>query len=341
MSRSDTDLGPAQLLSLGLSFWKAKALLSAIELGLFAELSGGPRSAAELVQGLGLNGRGAVDLFDALVALGVLTRTNGTYANSVAAEEYLVPHKPNYMGGALELANTRLYPTWGRLTEALRSGAPQNEAQHEEDYYGNLSRDRDRLRTFLDAMSGLSMASSRAIAQKFPWADYRTFADVGGAQGELSVELAKRHDHLHGVTFELPPVQPYFEERVRSFGFEDRLRFVAGDFFRDGLPEADVIVMGHVLHNWSLEQKKALVRKAYDALPVGGALVVYEALIDEERRENTFGMLMSLNMLLATSDGFVFTGRECEAWMLEAGFGGIRTLHLQGPDSMVIGLKKR
>jgi hypothetical protein len=332
--------GPADLLALGLAFWRSKALLTAVELGVFGELSRGARSCEELVAALDLQGRGARDLFDALVALGLVTRIDKRYANSPVAEEYLVPDKRSYIGGALELASSRLYPVWGGLAEALRSGLPQNEAQHETDYYGNLTRDRDRLRVFLSAMSGLSLASSRAIADKFPWENFRTFADVGGAQGELSVGLCQQHRHLRGITFDLPAVQPYFEENVASHGLTDRVAFVAGDVFRDPLPSAEVLVMGHVLHNWGLEQKKLLVRKAYDALPPGGALVVYEALIDDERRENAFGMLMSLNMLLVTSGGFVFTGAECCSWMRDAGFRDARVEHLDGPDSMVIGTKE-
>jgi hypothetical protein len=339
MVRSEEETDSAALLSLGLDFWKAKALLCAVELGIFAQLSDRTLSADELVRDLGLHGRGATDLFDVLVALGILTRAEGRYSNSSAAEAYLVPDKPNYIGGALELANSRLYPVWGKLTEGLRSGLPQNEAQQESDYYGSLTRDRERLQLFLRAMTGLSMASSRAIARKFPWEKYATFVDVGGAQGELSIELASRHLHLRGATFDLPPVQPFFEERVAQFGLSQRLRYVAGDFFRDPLPSAEVLVMGHVLHNWNLEQKKLLIAKAYAALPVGGALVIYEALIDDDRSENAFGMLMSLNMLLVTAGGFVFTGAQCASWMNEVGFRDTRVEHLQGPDSMVIGLK--
>jgi hypothetical protein len=330
---------PSELLELGLSFWRSKALLSAVELGVFLELSRAPRTGRELVAALGLNGRGAIDLFDALVALGVLTRVDGVYANAATAEEFLVPGKPSYVGGALELAGSRLYPVWGALTEALRSGSAQNEARDEEDYYGNLVRDRERLSVFLRAMSGLSLASSRAIAERFPWARYRTFADIGGARGELAIRLCERHPHLSGVTFDLPAVEPHFAENVASFGLASRVGFVAGDFFHDPLPNADVIVMGHVLHNWDLEKKTVLVKKAYEALPPAGALVVYEALIDDERRENAFGMLMSLNMLLVTSGGFVFTGEECSAWMRDAGFRETRVAHLDGPDSMVIGIK--
>lgn len=330
---------PQAILSLGLSFWGAKALLSAVELGVFTELARGPRDWETLALLTGAHPRGARDLFDALVALGMLRRGGGLYSNTPEADAYLDRAKPSYIGGLLEMASGRLYPVWGALTEALRSGRPQNESKEEENYYDNLCRDPERLRNFLRGMTGLSMEASKAIAEKFPWGERRSFVDVGGAQGVLSVRLASAHGHLTGGSFDLPAVGPFFEEYVASFGLEGRLRFHPGDFFADELPAADVIIMGHVLHNWGLEEKRLLVRKAYDALPSGGVLLVYEALIDEERRRNAFGLLMSLNMLLVTPGGFVYTGGECESWMREAGFARTRVEHLAGPDSMVVGVK--
>jgi hypothetical protein len=188
-------------------------------------------------------------------------------------------------------------------------------------------------------MTGLSLGAARQIAQKFPWSDYRTFIDIGGAQGGVPVQLALAHPHLTGGNFDLPVVGPIFEKYVDGYGLGDRLRFYPGDFFNDQLPSADVLVMGHILHDWNLEEKRSLLKKAFDALPKGGALIVFEALIDDERRENTLGLLMSLNMLIETPGGFDYTGADCSRWMREAGFRETRVEHLVGPDSMVVGFK--
>ncbi|MEO8906323.1 MAG: methyltransferase [Polyangiaceae bacterium] len=331
---------PGSIMGLAMGFWGSKVLLSAVELGVFAELHrGGARSAAALTQTLGLHGRGAADFFDSLVSLGLLQRHAELYTNAPHVECFLVPDAPTYIGGALELANVRLYPVWGKLSEALRTGAPQNEAKGETDYYGNLVSHQERLRTFLRAMSGLSMMAAEAITTRFPWREYKTFADIGGAEGALALRLARAHGHLSGLDFDLAEVQPFFEEQLAASGVADRVRFRAGDFFAEPLPQVDVLIMGHVLHNWPLVEKRVLIRKAYEALPVGGALIVYEALIDEQRQSNTFGLLMSLNMLLVTRGGFVFTGSECQAWLREAGFRETRVEHLHGSDSMVIGVK--
>jgi hypothetical protein len=331
---------PDDILRLGMGFWASKTLLSAVELGVFTTLAQSPADLATLRTKLGLHERSARDFLDALVALKVLQRQAGVYRNTPEADLFLDKAKPSYVGGLLEMANSRLYGFWGSLTEALRTGELQNEAKHGSDFFGTLYAEPERLRGFLKAMSGISAGAAGAIATKFPWADYKTFMDMGAAQGMVPVTLARLHPHLTGIGFDLPQVRPVFEEFVAKEGLSDRVRFHEGNFFDDDLPQADVIIMGHILHDWDMSQKKMLLRKAYDALPNGGALIVYEAIIDDERRENAFGLLMSLNMLIETTAGFDFTGADCQEWMRDAGFSSTRVEPLVGPDSMVIALKE-
>jgi hypothetical protein len=188
-------------------------------------------------------------------------------------------------------------------------------------------------------MTGLSMGASNAIASKFPWSDYTTVVDVGGAQGGLLVQICRAHPHIRGFNFDLSVVGPVFEEYVAANNLSDRLQFIPGSFFDDPLPSADVITMGHILHDWNLDEKRMLLEKGWKALPPGGALIVFEALIDDERRQNSFGLMMSLNMLIETPGGFDYTGKECSGWMRDAGFRETKVEHLVGPDSMVIGIK--
>jgi hypothetical protein len=330
---------PEKIMQLGLGFWGSKTLLSAIELGVFTKLSGRALDADGLRTELGLHPRAARDFFDALVALGMLERREGRYANTEATETFLDRNKPSYMGGMLEMANARLYGFWGSLTEGLRSGKPQNEVKSGGDFFGELYADPARLETFLGGMTGLSHGASLAIARALPWSDYRTVCDVGAAQGDLLAQVTLANPHLTGTGFDLPPVRKTFDAHVASLGLAARVSFAEGDFFRDPLPKADVITMGHVLHDWDLAQKKVLVRKAYDALPTGGSLVVFEAMIDDDRSQNAFGLLMSLNMLIETHGGFDYTAADCASWMKEAGFSETRVQHLVGPDTMVVGIK--
>jgi len=332
---------PGPLLELSMAFWGSKAILSAVEVGVFTALAGGRYTAEELRDRLGLHVRGARDLFDVLVALGALDRDEtGRYANSPVAAAYLDAAQPGYLGGWLNLVNGRIYGNWGSLTDALRTGQPQNELKHGgPDLFEAIYADPQRLRLFLRGMTGVSMGASIEIARRFPFQDYRTFVDIGCAEGGLSMQVGRAHPHLTGGGFDLPPVGPVFEEYMATHGLANRLRFHPGDFWTDPLPTADVLAMGHILHDWDLSQKLTLLKKAHDALPDGGVLIVHESLIDDGRRQNGFGLLMSLNMLIETPGGFDFTGVDCQGWMREVGFRSTRVEPLVGPDSMVIGIK--
>jgi hypothetical protein len=334
------EVTPDAIMQLGTAFWASKTLLSAVELGVFSELAqAGALEGEELRRRLSLHERSATDFFDALVALGMLEREEGRYANTPATDLFLDRAKPSYAGGMLEMANARLYGFWGSLTEGLRTGVPQNEAKGGGDFFEALYADPARLAQFARAMSAISSGAGQAIAAKFPWRDHNSVIDIGCAEGAVPAQIALAHEHITGGGFDLPAIKPIFDAYVAGFGLGERLSFTAGDFFADPLPEADVLVMGHILHDWDLDQKRLLLQKAHNALPDGGALIVYEAIIDDERRSNTFGLLMSLNMLIETPGGFDYTGADCRAWMQETGFRESYVEHLVGPDSMVVGIK--
>lgn len=331
---------PEKIMQIGLGFWASKTLLSAVEMGLFTELARGPETLDAVQARMGLHPRSARDFLDTLVALGLLDRKDGKYANTPETDLFLDKKKPSYVGGMLEMANVRLYEHWGHLTEGLRTGLPQNEVRGGgRPLFETLYADPARLKVFLKAMSGISHGSALAIAAKFPWKQYKTYCDVGTAQGDTAAQIALANPHLKGMGFDLAEVGPIFEEYVGELGLSERLKFVAGNFFEGAVPKADVIVMGHILHDWDLPTKKMLIGKVYDALPSGGAFIVYEAIIDDERRKNAFGLMMSLNMLIETYGGFDYTGADCQGWMKEAGFKETRVEHLVGPDSMVVGIK--
>ncbi len=333
------NLTPEKILHLGMAFWESKTLLSAVELEVFTILATDPMDAETLRKRLDLHERSALDFFDALVALGMLDRHDGLYSNTPETDLFLDKAKPSYIGGFLAMVNDRLYGFWGSLTEGLKTGRPQNEAKNGGNFFEILYGDPAKLSSFMQAMTGISMGSSKAIAQKFPWKNHRTLIDIGSAQGGLVVEVGKAHSHITGGGFDLPVTGPIFEKYVASFGLGDRFKFIPGDFFADDLPSADVLSMGHILHDWDLAQKKTLIQKAYDALPDGGVLLVFEGIIDDERRKNAFGLLMSLNMLIELPGGFDYTGADCCRWMKEAGFRETRVEHLAGPESMVVGTK--
>lgn len=333
------NLTPDHILQTGLAFWASKTLLTAVEMEIFTDLAKHPGDLASVQGRMGLHPRGARDFLDALVALGFLKRENGIYSNTPEAELFLDKAKPSYIGGILEMANHRLFRYWGDLTTAVRTGESQNESKGGHDPFTALYADPAKLREFLRAMSGVSRGANITIANQFPWSKYQSCADIGTAQGDLVMQITLAHPHLRGIGFDLPEVGPIFEEYIAANGLADRVSFSGGSFFTDELPKADVLLFGHILHDWDLETKLMLLRKAYAALPEGGAVIVYDSIIDDERKQNAFGLLMSLNMLIETPGGFDYTGADCIGWMQQVGFKDCRVEHLVGPDSMVIGIK--
>lgn len=335
---------PGHILQTATAFWASKVLLTAVELDLFTALDGEGQTAAQLGDQLGLHPRGTYDFFDALVALKFLDREGdgpaGRYRNTAATGAFLSKKSPAYIGGLPQMLNSRLFGFWNHLGTALRTGQPQNEIRHSgKPMFEELYADQARLGEFLDAMTGFQAANFQRLAEKFDFSRYRTVSDVGGALALLSRIVAARHPHLSCTSFDLPAVAPHAQKHIDAAGLSGRIRAVSGDFFADALPKADVVTMGNILHDWNLEKKKTLIRKAFEALPKGGAFIAIENLIDDARRENAFGLLMSLNMLIEFGDAFDYTGADFAAWCREAGFERCEFIALEGPTAAAIAYK--
>jgi SAM-dependent methyltransferase len=335
---------PGHILQIGFGFWPAKTLLSAVELGLFTVLAEGPLTGPQIEARLALGSRATYDFLDGLVALRLLDRDgageSAQYRNTAETATFLDAKSPAYVGGVLEMANARLYPFWGGLSEALRTGQPQNEVKSTgTSMFTELYSDPARLEQFMRAMAGISAGNFHALAQKFDFGPFQTVCDIGGATGQLSIILAQHHAHLRCTSFDLPVVEPIARRTIAQAKLTDRVEAVGGDFFADPLPKADVITMGMILHDWNLDRKLHLIRQAYDALPPGGVFIAVENIIDDERRENVFGLMMSLNMLIEFGDAFDFTGADFRTWCEGVGFRSVEVLPLAGPASAAIARK--
>jgi hypothetical protein len=334
-----TGIAPDGIIQLSLAFRGAKTLLSAAELDVFTILAEGSLGLDTLSKRAGVDERGARDFFDALVALLMLERgEDGRYANTPETDLYLDRRKPTYIGAELERYNAYVFPHWNSLTQALRTGKPQSGARAT-GHYSAAYEDQAVLEVLVKGMTGGTLPVATALAQRFRWGDYKTLIDVGTAEGCLPVQIAQAHPHITGGGFDLPSVRPMFDGYVEKHGLSDRLRFHSGDFLNDPLPRADVVILGRILHNWGLPTKRLLLKSAYEALPAGGAIIVYERLIDRDRRVSASALLASLNMLIMTASGFDFTGADCTGWMDEVGFRDVRVDPLTSEISMVTGLK--
>jgi SAM-dependent methyltransferase len=341
---STSEPNPSAILQTAFSFWSSKVLLTAVEFGVFTKLAGRKLAGAELGAELKLHPRGIADFFDALVAMKFLGREgdgpSAKYFNTPDGALFLDEKSPRYIGGVLVMLNARLFKFWNDLPEALRTGLPQNETKGGgKGIFEELYSDPVKLEQFLGAMTGISRLNFEALAEKFDFSRYKTLCDIGGATGLLCIETAKKHPHLKCTSFDLPPVEPVAKNSIAAAGLSGRVGTASGDFFKDPLPKADVITMGMILHDWNLEKKMHLIRAAYDALPPGGALVAVEALIDDVRRENVQGLLMSLNMLIEFGDAFDYSGADFKKWCGEAGFKRFEIIHLAGPSSAAVAYK--
>ena len=337
-------LTPARIMETGMAFWPARTLLTAVKLGVFTELGSSAKTGEELRDSLGLHPRSTPDFFDTLVALRFLGRDGdgdgAKYSNTAETALFLDRKSPAFMGGFLEMAHDRLYPFWGNLADGLKSGRAQNETKDGgKGLFEELYSQPERLEQFMDAMAGISAGNFHALAEKFDFSKYKTMTDVGGATGLLSMCVARRHPHMTCTTTDLPAAVEIASKKVVEAELSNRVKTQPIDFFKDPIPAADVVTMGMILHDWNLEKKMMLIRKAYDALPEGGAFVVVENLIDDARRENAFGLMMSLNMLIEFGDAFDFTGADFDKWCREVGFKRTEVIHLAGPASAGVAYK--
>jgi hypothetical protein len=335
---------PSHIMQVGMGFWASKTLLSAVELELFTKLGSDGMTGPQIAKTLGLHARAIPDFPDALVALELLERdgegSDALYRNTQATAIFLDKASPAYVGGILEMSNARLFGFWGDLTEALRTGKPQNEIKHTgKPMFEELYSDPNRLEQFLNAVAGISLGPFSALAESFDFSKHKRLCDVGGATGQLSIIVANRHPHMECTSFDLPVVEPIARRRIEAAGVSERVTAVGGDFFAEPLPGADVITMGLILHDWNLERKMHLIKAAYDALPEGGAFIVVENLIDDARRESAFGLLMSLNMLIEFGDAFDYTGADFAGWCKEVGFKKTEFVPLAGPTNAGIAYK--
>jgi len=321
---------PAGILRLGNAFCDAQALLTAVELDLFGQLHKGPATLEEIRTGLGLHGRGLHDFLTLLTSLGLIELRDGRYSNAEGSDKYLVREVPTYIGGFLMRSSRNLYPAWGKLDQALRTGEKQSGGE-----FLALTKMPGLLKQFIGMMDALTTQLAPELSAAVDWSGFRTLLDVGGCRGNLAAQLVKAAPHLEGHVFDLPPMEPFFDENVNELGLTGALTFHGGSFFDQPLPPADVVVIGHVLHDWDESQRAFLINKAFEAVNPGGALLVYDRMLDDSENlvEN---LVISLDMLLVTDGGSEYPAEEIHRVARAAGFAATTEQRLGDYDTLVI-----
>ena len=337
-------LDPSKIMQVGTGFFGTKTLLTAVNMDLFTILAKRELSGTDIQSRLGLHSRSLYDFLDALVAMGFLKRKGlkkeAIYGNAEDADFFLDKNKPTYIGGILEMCNNRLYPFWNNLENGLKTGLPQNETKDGgKPIFEAVYADPKKLREFVGAMAGVQMGNFIEFSKAFNFSNYKTLCDIGGAGGFLAAHVAMNNQHMQCTSMDLPPVEPIAKENVQNMGLKDKVKITSGDFFTDDFPKSDIITMGNILHDWGTKDKNMLIKKAYDALPKGGAFVVIENIIDNDRSKNAFGLLMSLNMLIETEGGYDFSASDFNKMAIDAGFTSTSIMPLKGPTSAGIAIK--
>ncbi|MDF3299898.1 methyltransferase [Streptomyces tropicalis] len=330
---------PGPLIKLTIADCAAKVLHSAVALGVFGALADGPRDGAEVARTTGVHDRLAADFLDALAGLGLLERSGGRYRNSALAQTYLVPDAPAYLGGFIELTNETLYGTWGRLTEALRTGEPQHLDPDKGGFVGDRHRDPAKMKRFLAGLDAYSDRMGEELAARVDWSRYTSFTDLGGARGNLAAVLVRSHPHLRATCFDLERTRPLFTEHVSGLGLTDRIDFAGGDFFTDPVPPSDAVVLGHILHGFDADRCRTLLRRVHDAVRPGGTVLVYDRMIDDDRSDPE-RLLSSLHMRLVSQDGSEYRVADCGDWLREAGFTDVTAEPMLGTHTLVTAHKE-
>jgi hypothetical protein len=338
----DRDLSPVPLVQLTTGFWAFKTLAAAHELDLFSRLSGTTGvTVGELADVLGIEERPAEMLLTGCAALGLLVKCSGRYINSPLAEEFLVRGKPYYFGGWVQMLDQRLYPGWGRLTEAIRTNRPTtwDPGRQSSLFDGE---DPQLLAVFWEAMHSLSTLTARALGQAVDLSGVRRLLDVGGGSAAYGIELCRRYPNLTATVYDLPKVADIAAGKIQEAGLSGRIGAVAGDFFADpALPGGhDTILLSMILHDWAEDRCRAILEKCWAALPSGGQVIIAELLVNDERTGPPPAALMSLNMLVET-EGRNYTPAEYSRWLDDVGFPEVRTVWFEaaGASGVVIGRK--
>ena len=326
MAKDLTTPDPSVVLDLLEAFRRSKAMFAAISLGVFDALAVSPKSLSDLAQQIQANPDALGRLLDACVGLQLLDKRDDQYENTPVATAYLSKTSPHRLTGYITHSNDVFWKLWGNLEDAVREGTHrwQQTFGLEGDIFAHFFKSEEAKRTFLMGMHGMGMLSSPRVVEMFDLSRFKHLVDLGGATGHLTIEAVRRYPTLRGTIFDLPPVVAVAREFIDRSPDKARLGAVAGDFFKDPLPEADLFALGRILHDWSAEKIKALLSKICARLPSGGGLLIAERLLNDEKTGPLKGQLQSLNMLVCT-EGKERNAAEYRAILLEAGFAEVQS----------------
>ncbi|MEP7365675.1 MAG: class I SAM-dependent methyltransferase [Acidobacteriota bacterium] len=332
-----TNADPKPVLDLIEGFRRSKVMFTAVSMGVFELLAKGPEDAYAIALHIESNEDTAARLLDACVGLELLEKQGTLYSNAPVATEYLLRGSPRTLAGYILYSDRMLYQMWGHLDDAVREGGHRWKQTYGLDgaLFSHFFRTDEDKRAFLLGMHGMGQLSSPKVAAAFDLSAYKRVVDLGGATGHLALAVAERYPAMEAAVFDLPEVIDY----AREFTAGSRVALLPGDFFGDALPEADLYMLGRILHDWSEDKIQMLLARVYAALPAGGALLLAEKLLTDDLAGPASAHMQSLNMLICT-EGRERSFAQYAELLNAAGFGEVRGEVTGSPLDAVLAIKK-
>ena len=323
------------------AFRRSKTMFVAVSLGVFDALAHGPKSASTLAGELKTDPSATARLLDACVGLKLLERVESGYANTPAAEAYLTSSSPPRLTGYINYSNEVAWKLWAHLEDAIREGTHRWKQAYGWDgpIFSHFFRTEESKREFLMGMNGFGCISSPLVAGAFDLSRYQRLIDLGGATGHLAIAACQRYPSLRAAVFDLPDAVPLARQIVASSGMGDRIEVQGGDFFVDPLPAGDLVALGRILHDWTEEKCLQLLRRVHEHLPSGGAVLVVEKVLTDDRAGPRWALMQDLNMLACT-EGRERTLSEYEELLTKVGFADVKGCRTSGPADAVLAVKK-
>ncbi len=340
MNDPTSAVDPGLVLDLLEAFRRSKTMFAAVELGVFDALEAGPKSLGELAGAIGASTDGLERLVDACVGLRLLDWADGRYANAPAAATYLTKSSPRRLTGYIRYSNDAMWKLWANLEDAVREGTHRWKQTYGWDgpIFSHFFRTEEAKREFLMGMHGFGLISSPHVVAAFDLGRFERLVDLGGATGHLVIAACERYQDLRGVIFDLPDALPLASEIVAASSVADRIEIVGGDFFVDSLPEGDLYSLGRILHDWTEEKCVALLGRIYERLPAGGAVLIAEKLLLDDKSGPRWAQMQSLNMLTCT-EGKERTLSEYVGLLRGVGFKDVEGRRTDAPLDAVLARK--
>lgn len=335
---ADETVDFTRLIAMASGHAEARAIQTAVKLGLFEALDPNPLAWEALAAAIHCDKRATKLLANALVALGLLRKTGGEYVLSDSARKFLLVHSSEYLGGMV-LFDEALWSTWGKLDESIRTGRPARPA----DMYQSSPEEAER---FIRAMDSLVRSRGDAIwtAQELDLSWANTIADLGGGPGTYLAEFLNRWPHTRGILLDLPATLRVTRKILteRAGVWQERMELNEFDYKSDELPgPLDVIFMSNIIHSEDEQENLRLIAKCFRALAPAGLLLIKDHIMDAELTGPTTGAMFSLYLLL-TTNGRDYSFDEVSQWLRVAGFSDIALNALPSPpfsSSMVLARK--